>query len=72
MKNGEWNQYEILAVDHHIQTAINGNKCVDLDDPDGALQGIVAFQVHSGGPMEVRYRNFQLEVDPNPKLKTVR
>jgi putative heme-binding domain-containing protein len=72
VKNGEWNQYEILAVDHHIQTAINGNKCVDLNDPDGALQGIVAFQVHSGGPMEVRYRNFQLEVDPNPKLKTVR
>lgn len=72
VRKGEWNQYEILAVDHHIQTAINGNKCVDLKDPDGALQGIVAFQVHSGGPMEVRYRNFQLEVGPQPKLKTVR
>jgi putative heme-binding domain-containing protein len=67
-----WNTYEILAVDHHIQTAINGNKCVDLKDPDGALQGIIALQAHSGGPMEVRFRNFQLEVDPEPVLKTVK
>lgn len=72
VRKGEWNRYEILAVDHHIQTAINGNKCVDLNDPDGALQGIIAFQVHSGGPMEVRYRNFELEVDPKSELKTVR
>lgn len=66
-----WNTYEILAVDHHIQTAINGNKCVDLKDSEGALQGIVALQVHSGGPMEVRYRQFKLEIDPEPELKTL-
>ena len=71
VKKGEWNTYEILAVDHHIQTAINGNKCVDFNDPDGSLQGIIAFQVHSGGPMQVRFRQFQLEVDPEPELKTV-
>jgi len=66
-----WNTYEILAVDHYIQTAINGNKCVDLKDSDGALQGIVALQAHSGGPMEVRYRQFKLEIDPEPELKTL-
>ncbi|MDB4690752.1 DUF1080 domain-containing protein, partial [Verrucomicrobia bacterium] len=66
-----WNTYEILAVDHYIQTAINGNKCVDLKDSDGALQGIVALQAHSGGPMEVRFRKFKLEIDPEPELKTL-
>ena len=44
--------------------------CVDLQDPEGALQGLVAFQLHSGGPMEVRFRRLSLEVDPEPKLTT--
>lgn len=66
-----WNTYEILAVGHHIQTAINGKKCVDLKDSEGALQGIVALQVHSGGPMEVRYRQFKLEIDPESELNTL-
>ena len=42
------------------------------DDPKGALQGIVAFQLHSGGPMEVRYKDFEVEVNPAPQLKTAR
>ncbi len=71
VKKEAWNTYEILAVDHRIQTAINGNMCVDFKDLDGALQGIVALQAHSGGPMEVRFRQFQLEIDPKPVLKTL-
>ena len=67
-----WNKYEILAVGNHIQTAINGNLCVDLKDPKGATQGIIAFQLHSGGPMEVRYKNFEVEVNPKGGLKTVK
>ncbi|MDP6538227.1 MAG: DUF1080 domain-containing protein [Planctomycetota bacterium] len=66
-----WNTYEILAVGHHVRTAINGNPCVDLVDPDGALGGVVALQVHSGGPTEIRFRNPRLELDPDPELVTV-
>ena len=70
-KRGEWNTYEILAVGSKIRTAINGNVCVDMDDGDKAdLKGLIAFQVHSGGPMEVRFRNFRLEHNPEFKLKT--
>jgi putative heme-binding domain-containing protein len=69
VKAEEWNTYEILAVGNHIQTAINGKHCVDLKDPKGATQGIIAFQLHSGGPMEVRYKNFQVEVNPKGGLK---
>lgn len=67
-----WNTYEILAVGHKIRTAINGKLCVDLDDPKGATQGIIAFQLHSGGPLQVRYKDFQLEVNPKFELKTLR
>ena len=71
VKPDDWNTYEIVAVGHKILTAINGKLCVALDDPKGATQGVIAFQLHSGGPMEVRYRNFELEVNPKPQLKTV-
>ena len=70
MLKEDWNTYEVLAVGHKIQTAINGQKCVDLDDPQGELKGHLAVQVHAGGPTEVRFKDFQLELNPEPKLKT--
>jgi putative membrane-bound dehydrogenase-like protein len=59
---GEWNQYQIVAEQHRIRTFLNGKPCVDLEDPEGATRGIIAFQLHSGGPTEIRFRNLQLEV----------
>jgi putative membrane-bound dehydrogenase-like protein len=56
-----WNRYEIEAKGHRVRTWINGQPCVDLDDPDGALRGFVALQIHSGGPTEVRFRNLRIE-----------
>ena len=64
VKLGEWNTYEVIANGHHIVTKINGQTCVDLDDPEGAHRGIIAFQLHSGGKTEVRFRNIALEVAP--------
>lgn len=71
VKVDDWNTYEILAVGPRILTAINGKPCVDLTDPKGATQGIIAFQLHSGGPMEVRYKDLELEANPKPNLRTV-
>lgn len=65
VKLGEWNRYEIVARGHHIQTFINGQPCVDLNDPEGAESGIIAFQLHSGGKTEVRFRKMKLEVLPD-------
>jgi len=64
VKKGEWNDYEILAVGNRIKTFINGKPCVDFDDPSGPKRGVFAFQVHSGPPMEVRFKDIKLEVDP--------
>lgn len=68
VKTGQWNRYEIRAVGSKIQTSINGELCVDLDDPKGAGRGIIALQLHSGGATEVRFRNMVLTVLPGPKL----
>jgi putative heme-binding domain-containing protein len=62
VKKGDWNRYEIEAIGSRIRTWINGQPCVDLDDPDGKRRGIIAFQLHSGDATEVRFRNLQLEV----------
>ncbi|MEZ6134066.1 MAG: family 16 glycoside hydrolase [Pirellulaceae bacterium] len=67
LKSGEWNRYEIEAIGSHVKTWLNGEQCVDLDDPPGARQGIFALQLHSGGPTEVRFRNLQLQVVKTPK-----
>ena len=68
----DWNTYEVVAVGHKIMTAVNGVKCVDLDDEKGELEGLIAVQVHAGGPTEVRFKDFELEIDPKPELKTVK
>jgi putative membrane-bound dehydrogenase-like protein len=62
VKVDEWNEYEVIAIDNHIKTFLNGHACVDLNDPPGARRGIFAFQIHSGGPMEVRFKDLKLEV----------
>jgi putative heme-binding domain-containing protein len=70
LKPDDWNTYEIVAVGHRIRTALNGKTCVDIEDPKGATQGIFALQLHAGGPLEVRLKEFHIEVDPAFELKT--
>ena len=72
VKRDDWNLYEIVASGNHVRTAINGNACVNLRDPAGSVRGIVAFQLHAGGPMEVRFKNLQVELNPGPELKTAK
>jgi len=62
LKKDDWNDYVIEAKGSKVKTWINGNLCVDLDDPKIAMKGLIGFQVHSGGPMEVRFKEIKLEV----------
>jgi putative membrane-bound dehydrogenase-like protein len=62
VKRGDWNTYEIVARGSKITTRINGQTCVDLDDPAGMRRGVFGLQLHSGGPTEVRFREIRLEV----------
>ena len=68
VKPSEWNTYEVKAVGHRIRTWINGNLCVDMEDPPGARRGIIALQLHSGPAMEVRFKDLKLELNPTLDL----
>ncbi len=62
LKKGDWNRYEIEAIGSHIRTWLNGQPCVDFNDPAPRTQGLFALQLHAGGPTEVRFRNIKLEL----------
>ncbi len=62
VKPNDWNTYEIVAVGSRVRTYINGNLCVDRDDPAGARSGVIAVQLHSGGATEVRFRHLELTI----------
>jgi hypothetical protein len=61
VKLEDWNEYTVIANGSKIQTFINGKPCVDLDDPQGMKRGIFALQLHSGGAMEVRFKDLKVE-----------
>ncbi len=65
IKPGEWNDYEIVAKGTRVRTWINGTPCVDLNDPKGDRDGLIAVQIHAGPAMEVRFKDLRLEVPPS-------
>ena len=70
-KVGEWNHYRIQAKGDRIQTWINGVPCSDLrDSMDDS--GVIAFQVHSGGVTDVRWKNISIqELSKKPYIHSV-
>jgi putative membrane-bound dehydrogenase-like protein len=62
VKADDWNEYVIEANGTKVRTWINGQMCVDLDDPKLARRGLFAFQLHSGKALEVRFKDIRLEV----------
>ena len=53
-----------------MRTAINGQRCVDIDDPKISRRGLIGLQMHAGGPMEVRFKDLKLELNPKFELLT--
>lgn len=70
VKPGDWNLYEIVAVGSKVKLAINGNACNEIDDKDLRTAGVIGLQIHSGGPMEVRFKELVLELDPREATLT--
>jgi hypothetical protein len=61
-KPGDWNTYRIEAIGSRVRTWLNDVPCVDFADAAGARRGVIALQVHSGGPTEVRFRAPRIEI----------
>ena len=62
VKPDEWNEYVVEAVNGTVKIWINGNLCTDYTDDKLSRRGIFGLQMHSGGPMEVRFKEIKLEV----------
>jgi hypothetical protein len=60
VKKGDWNDFVIRAKGSHVTIDLNGTRVIDRDDPKFAPEGIIAFQVHTGEPMEVRFRDVEI------------
>ncbi|GMU21314.1 MAG: hypothetical protein AMXMBFR13_14070 [Phycisphaerae bacterium] len=56
---GGWNRYVVYAVGDELRVEINGTVCTHLRD-DKLRTGVIGFQIHSGGPTDVRFRNIRM------------
>ena len=65
IKQGDWNEYRIVAKGGHLQHFINGHQTVDVTDETavGAKTGILALQLHAGPPMRVQFKNIVLKTE---------
>lgn len=61
VKLKDWNTYEILCDGDHIQLKLNGTVTADLHD-SASQDGVIAFQLHRGPPMQAYFRNIQIKV----------
>jgi len=64
IKQGDWNDYVIIAQGNHLQHFINGKQTVDVTDEcesKRALNGVLALQLHQGEPMKVEFRNLRIK-----------
>jgi hypothetical protein len=61
VNKGDWNDFVISADGDHIKIVLNGKVTVDIQDPDGAKKGIIGLQLHTGDPMEVRFKDLYIK-----------
>jgi len=63
LKPGDWNDYEVQAVGNKITLTLNGVKTAEYTEEDKNIprDGIIAPQIHGGGPMEVQFKNLRLK-----------
>lgn len=64
VKRDGWNDYTIIAKGNRLTQILNKSVTMALLDEEKAkrkLSGVLAFQVHAGPPMTVRFRNIRLK-----------
>lgn len=63
-KNDDWNEYTIIAQGNHLIHLVNGYQTIELIDNDakgGKREGILALQIHAGGPMLVEFKDIRIK-----------
>jgi hypothetical protein len=62
VKPADWNTYEISAIGADVELKINGETTAKFTDTEKREKGIIALQVHSGPPMEIRFKDIEILV----------
>ncbi len=57
-----WNTYELTANGASLTLRVNGVTAFEYEEEDSeiAREGRIALQVHSGGPMEIQFKDLQI------------
>ncbi|MDB6020514.1 MAG: hypothetical protein JWQ04_371 [Pedosphaera sp.] len=64
VKQGDWNDYIIIAKGNHLTQIVNGHVTVDVTDEEeakAAKSGILALQLHAGHPMMAQFKNIRVK-----------
>ncbi len=60
---GEWNAYKVVAKGNTMSHYINGtlmSETIDESEKDAVKEGILAFQLHTGPPMKIQFKDVLL------------
>jgi len=63
IKSEDWNHYKLVANGNKLSHMINDKLMSEvIDDQEGkaAAEGILAFQIHQGPPMVIKFKNIKL------------
>ncbi|MGZ4962922.1 MAG: family 16 glycoside hydrolase, partial [Limisphaerales bacterium] len=76
IKDGEWNDYRVVARGSVMKLFINGVLTAQADDRQtnhAASSGILGFQLHPGPPMKVQFKDIRLKLFTNsaPEASTI-
>ncbi|MCE9610503.1 MAG: DUF1080 domain-containing protein [Chthoniobacter sp.] len=65
IKDGDWNEYRIVAKGNQLKHFINGRQMVSVTDEtaEGAKKGVLAFQLHGGTQMTVQFKDVLLKTE---------
>mgnify|MGYP000900315511 FL=1 len=63
LKANQWNTLKFRVKGDEVTTWLNGHKIVHLkDEKIGQGEGFIALQIHDGGGIKVRWKDFKLKV----------
>lgn len=62
LKVGKWNTLKIKVLNDEVTSWLNGHQMVHLkDEKIGNGKGFIALQIHDGGGIKVRWKDFKLK-----------
>jgi len=61
VKMNMWNSMKVMVSGDNVKTWINGQEMIEITDSViGKANGSIALQIHDGGGIKVRWKNFKL------------